>query len=150
MDCNGCEFKPELYYDEEFQIWISKQDDGTLRVGMTDISQTIAGKIMHIRVRKPGTRRPSGKPVATIESAKWAGPVPNFIDCVIKEGNPEVLNNPSLLNKDPYGMWIASVTPELPVDEALSGFLTGAQAEKGYCQRATSEDIQCERLDNDK
>lgn len=101
MDCNGCEFKPELYYDDEFQIWISKEDDGTLRVGMTDISQTIAGKIMHIRVRKPGTRRPSGKPVATIESAKWAGPVPNFIDCVINEGNPDVLNNPACLIKTP-------------------------------------------------
>jgi len=147
MDCNGCEFRPELYYDKEFQIWVSKQDDGSLRVGMTDISQSIAGKIMHIRVRKPGTRRPSGKPVATIESAKWAGPIPNFMDCVLNEGNPEVLNNPSLLNQDPYGMWIANVTPDLPVEESLASFLTGEEAKKAYCQRAIDEDIHCERLE---
>ena len=104
MECNGCEFRPELYYDKEFQIWLEKQDDGSLRVGMTDISQSIAGRIMHVRVRKPGTRRPPGKPVATLESAKWAGPVPNFIDCTIVEGNMAVLDNPSLLNHDPYGM----------------------------------------------
>jgi len=150
MSCNGCEFRPELYYDQEMQIWIEKQDDGTLRVGMTDISQSIAGKIMHIRVRKPGTRRPSGKPVATIESAKWAGPIPNFMDCVIIEGNIEVLKKPSLLNIDPFGMWIANVSSELPVDEALANFLTGSEAEKVYCQRAIDEDIHCERLEDSK
>ena len=126
MACNGCEFRPELYYDKEFQIWVSKQDDGTLKVGMTDISQSI---------------------VATIESAKWPVPVPNFMECVINEGNAQVLNDPSLLNKNPYEMWIASVTPEQSIDDALSGFLTGDEAEKGYCERALKEDIHCERLE---
>lgn len=146
MSCNGCEFKPDLYYDSEFQIWLSKEDDGSLKVGMTDLSQSIAGKIMHIRVRKPGTRRPSGKPVATVESAKWAGPIPNFIDCVIIEGNLQVLEDPKLLNIDPYGSWIARVSPNLPMEEALSVFLTGAEAEKGYCERVKNDDIHCERL----
>lgn len=146
MSCNGCEFKPDLYYDAEFQIWLSKEDDGTLKVGMTDLSQSIAGKIMHIRVRKPGTRRPAGKPVATVESAKWAGPIPNFIECVIVEGNMRVLEDPKLLNIDPYGAWIARVTPNLPMEEALAFFLTGDEAEKGYCERAKSDDIHCERL----
>ncbi|MDH3326331.1 MAG: glycine cleavage system protein H [Gammaproteobacteria bacterium] len=146
MTCNGCEFKPDLYYDDQFQIWVSKEEDGTLKVGMTDLSQSIAGKIMHLRVRKPGTRRPPGKPVATVESAKWAGPIPNFIGCVINEGNTQVLENPKLLNIDPYGAWIARVTSDLPVDEALSVFLTGDEARKGYCERAHRDDIHCERL----
>lgn len=147
MDCNGCEFRSDLYYDDEFQIWLSKEDDGTLKVGMTDLSQSIAGKIMHLRVRKPGTRRPSGKPVATVESAKWAGPIPNFINCVINEGNTQVLETPKLLNIDPYGAWIARVTPELPIDEALAVFVTGDEAKKGYCERIRKEDIHCERLE---
>jgi len=145
-ECNGCEFKPELYYDDEFQIWVSKEEDGKLKVGMTDLSQSIAGKIMHVRVRKPGTKRAVGRPVATVESAKWAGPIPNFINCVIDTGNEKVLENPKLLNIDPYGAWIAVVTPELPVEEALAVFLTGEEARKGYCQRAYDDDIQCERL----
>lgn len=145
-DCNGCEFKPELYYDAEYQIWLSKEDDGNLKVGMTDLSQSIAGKIMHVRVRKPGTKRRIGRPVATVESAKWAGPIPNFIDCVIEQGNEEVLGNPKLLNIDPYGAWIALVKPDLPVDEALSQFVTGEDANKGYCERLLREDIHCKRL----
>ena len=38
MNCNGCEFHPELYYDPEFQIWVRVEDDGVLAIGMTDIS----------------------------------------------------------------------------------------------------------------
>jgi len=32
MECNGCEFHPELFYDDEFQIWVRREDDDTLTV----------------------------------------------------------------------------------------------------------------------
>src|SRR5512140_3255328 len=109
MQCNGCECHPELYYDPECQIWVRVEDDGMLAIGMTDIAQTIAGRILHVRVRRPGTQRPAGKPVATIESGKWAGPVPNLFDCVIASANQQVLDTPGLLNQTPYQAWIARV-----------------------------------------
>lgn len=145
MECNGCEFRPELYYDREYQIWVRLEGDGTLSVGMTDISQTIAGKILHVRVRRPGTLRPAGKPVATIESGKWAGPVPNPFDCVIEAANHDVLDDPSLLNMAPYDTWIARVKPQAGIDAALSGLVTGEAAQLGYCGRCRREDIHCER-----
>ncbi|AOV16357.1 glycine cleavage system protein H [Acidihalobacter aeolianus] len=145
MECNGCEFHSELYYDSEYQIWLRREHDDSLTVGMTDISQTIAGKILHVRVRRPGTVREPGKPVATIESGKWAGPIPNFIHCVIVEGNIEVLENPVLLNSDPYNAWIARVEASAGVDAALDTFLTGDAAHEGYCRRAREEDIHCQR-----
>jgi glycine cleavage system H protein len=146
MQCNGCEFRPGLYYDDEYQIWVRPENDGTLLVGMTDISQTIAGKVLHVRVRRPGANRPKGKPVATVETGKWAGPVPNPFDCVIEAGNEAVLADPSLLNRDPYLHWVARVKPSKPVAEALQGLLTGAAAEAGFCARARRDDIQCKRL----
>jgi glycine cleavage system H protein len=145
MDVSGCEFRPELYYDEAFQIWVRREPDGLLVIGMTDLAQTIAGRILHVRVRRPGTKRPAGKPVATLESGKWAGPVPNFFDCEIVEANSAVLEDPSLLNRDPYGVWIARVKPERPVDEALAGLLTGEAAARGYAERVRREGIQCKR-----
>ncbi len=145
MDCNGCEFRPELYYDDQYQIWVRREEDGTLTVGMTDLSQTIAGKILHVRVRKPGTLRPAGKPVATIESGKWAGPVPNVFDCEIVEANHQVLEDPNLLNIEPYEAWIARVKPAQGLDAALAAMVTGDAAEAGYCERARKEDIHCER-----
>ncbi len=146
MKCNGCEFRPELYYDRNYQIWVRVEDDGTLAVGMTDISQTIAGRILHVRVRRPGTLRPAGKPVATIESGKWAGPVPNLFDCIIAGANHDVLDNPALLNAQPYEAWIARVRPVAPRQDALAVLITGAAAQAGFCERCRRDDIQCKRL----
>ncbi|MDA8390325.1 MAG: glycine cleavage system protein H [Gammaproteobacteria bacterium] len=145
MEFNGCEFRPELYYDSEYQIWLRREEDGTITVGMTDISQTIAGKILHARVRRPGTMRPVGKPVATIESGKWAGPIPNVFDCVIVEGHQQVLDDPNLLNIEPYEAWIARVRPIAPIGEVLAGLVTGEQAAQGYAERCRRDDIKCTR-----
>lgn len=145
MDCNGCKFHPELYYDHEYQIWLRIERDKTLTVGMTDLSQTIAGKILHIRVRHPGTKRILGKPIATIESGKWAGPIPNFINCTIIEANQELLKNPILLNHDPYEAWVVRVSADDGLEKALEIFITGNKAKSGYCKRAQDEDIHCNR-----
>lgn len=145
MEFNGCEFRSELYYDDEYQIWARREDDGTLTVGMTDISQSIAGKILHVRVRRPGTRRPPGKPVATIESGKWAGPVPNIFDCVIVEANEEVLEDPNLLNIEPYEAWIARVDATDGAEVALGAMITGEAAAEGYAARCVRDNIRCER-----
>ena len=146
MDCNGCEFRPELYYDAEYQIGVRVEEDGLLAVGMTDISQTIAGKILHVRVRRPGTLRPAGRPVATIESGKWAGPVPNLFDCHIVAANGEVLEHPDLLNRQPYAAWIARVRPVQPLQQALAVLVTGEAALAGYRARCVRDDIHCKRL----
>lgn len=145
MECNGCEFRPELFYDDEYQIWLRLEDDDSLSVGMTDLSQAIAGHILHVRVRRPGTARPTGKPVATIESGKWAGPIPNFFNCTIIEANEHVMEQPDLLNSDPYGTWIARVEAEGGGQAVLDAFVTGKLAHEGYCQRARRDNIHCNR-----
>jgi len=66
--CNGCEFRPELHYDADYQIWVRVEGDGTVSVGMTDISQTKAGRIMP-RANRPNPRQ------ANIQSV----PVPTII-----------------------------------------------------------------------
>jgi glycine cleavage system H protein len=144
--CNGCEFRPELHYDDEYQIWLRPGGDGTVYVGMTDISQAIAGKVLHVRVRRPGSLRPKGKPVATVETGKWAGPVPNPFDCVIEAGNEAVLDNPTLLNRDPYLHWIARVRPNEPLAVALSGLPTGDAAAAGFRARCERDQVTCTRL----
>lgn len=146
MDCNGCEFRPELYYDDEYQIWVRVEENGLLSVGMTDISQTIAGKILHVRVRRPGTLRPAGRPVATIESGKWAGPVPNLFDCTIDGANLEVLDTPALLNRQPYEAWIARVRPAAAPEAALAALVTGEAAWTGYRARCERDAIRCKRI----
>jgi glycine cleavage system H protein len=113
---------------------------------MTDLSQTKAGKILHLRVRRPGSVRPRGKPVATVETGKWAGPVPNPFDCVIEAANEPLLEAPERINRDPYAEWIARVRPRTGMEEALASLRTGVQAEQAYCARCRADEIECKRL----
>lgn len=98
-----------------------------------------------MRVRRPGTQRPAGKPVATIESGKWAGPVPNLFDCMIASANQQVLDAPALLNQYPYQAWIARVQPAAPVAQVLARWLP-ASAHTGITARARKDDIHCRRV----
>ena len=56
-----------------------------------------------------------------------------------------VLEDPNLLNIEPYEAWIARVKPMKGADDALAQLLTGDVAQAGYCERTRREDIHCER-----
>jgi len=43
VPCNGYEVRSGLYYDKGFRTWLRREVEDGLTVGMTDISQTIAG-----------------------------------------------------------------------------------------------------------
>jgi glycine cleavage system H protein len=120
---NGCEFPDDLlYFVERTQMtWVRVEGEG-LRVGLTDPAQTRAGKILHVRIKPAGTARERGKPIATVESGKWAGPVMAPVSGVVLEANTEVEKDPGLLNTDPYGRgWIVRLRPTQPpeVDQLL-------------------------------
>ncbi len=117
---NGCEFPDDLlYFVERTQMtWVRLEGD-ELRVGLTDPAQTRAGKILHVRIKAAGTARERGKPLATVESGKWAGPVMAPVSGVVVEPNPEVEKDPGLLNTDPYGKgWIVRLKPTQPAEVA--------------------------------
>jgi glycine cleavage system H protein len=50
-------FPDELLYHVAFNVWIRKNDDGTLDLGMTDIAQSMAGNIIHCRPKKWAERK---------------------------------------------------------------------------------------------
>ena len=116
----GCEFPDGLlYFVERTQMtWVRVEGD-TVLVGLTDPAQTRAGKILHVRIKAAGTARERGKPLATVESGKWAGPVMAPVSGVVVEPNPEVEKDPGLLNTDPYGKgWIVRLKPTQPAEVA--------------------------------
>ena len=142
---NGCEFPDDLlYFVERTQMtWVRLEGD-ELRVGLTDPAQTRAGKILHVRIKAAGTARERGKPIATVESGKWAGPVMAPVSGVVVEPNPEVEKDPGLLNTDPYGKgWIVRLKPTQPAEVAellrkegaLAKFREILERDKIHCVR---------------
>jgi glycine cleavage system H protein len=142
---NGCEFPEDRsYFIERTQMtWVLVAGD-RITVGLTDPAQTRAGKILHVRVKAAGTVRERGKPIATVESGKWAGPVMAPVAGTVVEANPEVEKDPGLLNTDPYGRgWIVRMTPSAPAE--LSTLVAGAAALAKFKEILERDNIRCVR-----
>lgn len=140
----GCELPEDLWYDLDY-LWVKPEPDGLFRIGITDPSQTMAGRIQHVAIRPPGSRRPRRKPLARLESGKWAGGIPAPFDGVIVERNGRVLDQPDLINIAPYTeAWLLLFRPDDPA-HALQHLVTGAQAIEGLKAWIDRYDVQCMR-----
>ena len=60
-ELKNCMLPDELSYHVDFNVWIKKNDDGTIDLGMTDIAQSLAGAMLHCRQKKVGKTVKKGK-----------------------------------------------------------------------------------------
>ncbi|ABP95638.1 MULTISPECIES: glycine cleavage system protein H [Metallosphaera] len=144
---SNCEIPENLLYyiDGKNTVWAKQESADTILVGITDIAQTMAGKVVKVRIKKKGTKVEKGKPVATMESGKWAGPVPAPVSGEIVDVNGEVEKSPVLVNRDPYGNgWLVRMKVANP--EELKQLYTGTQAVQKLKELVAAEKISCKRL----
>ena len=114
----NCILPDQLLYDVDRDLWAERQTDGSIRIGLTDVGQTRAGKIRHVSFpgRRLGKVVDQSRSLALVESAKWVGPIPAPARGRLVETNGELLEHPLLINLDPYGAgWIVRFRPEEPV-----------------------------------
>ena len=125
----------ELYYTTD-HAWIKVEGD-TIRVGMTDFMQKLAGEVTFIRIPRVNKTLAAGVTLCSIQSGKWAGKVKVPMNGTILETNTILTTNPKLLNEDCYGAgWICVMQPEdlaagladLMHGEAADHFFTEEQA----------------------
>lgn len=138
-----CEFPDHLWFDVDRDVWIEPLPDGRLRLGMTDPAQTRSGRILHVRAR-PGKRVQEGKSLATVESGKWVGPFPSPVDGTVVAINPAVLQDPNVINRDPYGAgWLVELRPQ--GDWHRPGVYPAAEAVEVYRPRLKEAGLTCLR-----
>lgn len=111
------------YHDKH--MWV--REDGT--TGITDFAQNFLGEILEVRVQPVGTEVGKGRPLGEIEVFKQITDLRAPVSGTIREVNAEVLREPTIINKDPYGEgWIAVI--EMAHPEELSELLTSSEYEK--------------------
>jgi len=144
---SNCELPENLYYYIEGKntVWARLEGNDVVVVGITDIAQTMAGKIVKVRIKRKGTKVEKGRPIATMESGKWAGPVPAPVTGEIVDVNMEVEKNPVIINQDPYGKgWLVKMKMSNP--EELKQLYSGQAAIQKLKELISSEKITCKRL----
>lgn len=131
VNVDGYELREGLYYWPKGLTWAKVDPDRRVRVGLTDLGQGIAKKIRSIHIRPKGKTVDQGKPVATIETTKWVGPIESPISGTIEEVNEMLRRKPTLVNDDPYGEgWIALLKPTKP--QELETLIHGEISVKWY------------------
>lgn len=147
-EIRGCVILKNLYYAVDDHSWIKVNDDGTVTAGMTDVAQNMAGPILHARTKKVGTVRGKGKPLATVESSKWVGPVKSPVSGEIIAVNEKLGEDAQLINRSPYKQgWLVKLKPT-SLDEDLQAMVTGESAIDAYREKIEKEDLKtCEHVE---
>ena len=91
--------------------WIKKENDSFI-VGITDHAQTMLGDLVYVELPEIETSLNGGQECAVVESVKAAADVYCPVGGDVIEINSEVIENPQLINQDPYGKgWLLRVKP---------------------------------------
>ncbi len=145
---NNCNLPEGLHYWPEKHVWVKIEEDGSLRIGMTDVAQNMAGSILHAKIKKVGVIRAKGRPIATVESSKWVGPVKTPLSGEIVEVNDEVAKDAELINRSPYKKgWLVKLNPT-NLDAEIAEMLTGDSAVQAYRDKIEKEDLKtCEHVE---
>jgi glycine cleavage system H protein len=98
------------YANDPGHIWF-KEKNSLFDVGFDYFGQFQAGTILHIRTRPLKKKFPQGAAFGTVESDKWIGPLRLPLSSVLVEVNSAVLENPQLVNEDPYNAWVIRIEP---------------------------------------
>ncbi|MFF5209802.1 glycine cleavage system protein GcvH [Streptosporangium sp. NPDC000396] len=111
----------DLQYTKEHE-WISGVDDGlTLTVGITAYAADALGDVVYVQVPEVGSAVATGDAVGEVESTKSVSDIFSPVGGEIIEVNQAVVDDPSLVNSDPYGDgWLFRVRLEGDADDLLS------------------------------
>lgn len=142
-EVRGCDLPDDLFYWPAKHVWARPEDDGTIRVGMTDVAQHLAGKIIVVNLRAQGKTLARGKSAGTLESGKWVGSIPTPVTGEVIAVNESLRTDPSAVNADPYGRgWLVVVRPEAWETERAS-LVTGADGIEAYRSQLAADGIEC-------
>ena len=139
---NNCNIPDHLLYQVEKHVWVLREPDGTAQVGMTDVAQRLAGKIIVVTAKRVGRMVTKGQSAATVESSKWVGPVPSPLSGEIVAVNDALSGDPGVLNQDPYAHWIVKIAPS-DWDAEAGGLVSGADGVEAYRRLLEAEGIDC-------
>ncbi len=112
--------------------WVREEED-LITVGITDHAQCMLGDLVYIELPDIEVTLEAGQECAVVESVKAAADIYSPISGEVVEINESLLDNPQLVNEDPYGKgWLFRLRP---FENDLAGLLSA----DAYSKQVASE-----------
>ncbi len=105
------DFKSDRFYNSN-HLWSKQDDAGIVTVGMDELGLDSLGEMAYLTLPAVGTPVEMGKVMGSMEAAKMTGELFAPISGIVVEKNDAVLQNPLLVNEDPFDKgWLIKIEP---------------------------------------
>lgn len=127
----------EYKYTQEHE-WICPESKNKGKVGLADYAQSQLGDIVFLDLPVPGTQVGQGQKIGEVESVKAVSDIFAPVSGQIVETNRTVIDEPGLVNRDPYGAgWL--VVLELSKPSELDALMDGDKYDEFVAQLTEDE-----------
>ena len=112
--------------------WARVEDNGLIRVGISDHAQEALGDLVYVELPEVGAQVQAGNSVATVESVKAASDIYSPVSGEIVEVNESLADKPETINEDAYGdgwLFVVKASDRGELDELLDADAYGEQIE---------------------
>lgn len=113
--------RPEFSYTEEHE-WV-KVENGKAYVGITYYAQEQLGDIVFVELPEIDDEFSKDEEVCVIESVKAVADIYAPVSGTVVEVNETLLDNPEIINNDPYGegwLFILNMSEKTELEELLT------------------------------
>jgi glycine cleavage system H protein len=130
----------EYKYTQEHE-WICPESKNKGKVGLTDYAQSQLGDIVFLDLPVLGTQVEQGKKMGELESVKAVSDIFAPVSGQVAEINQTVVDEPGLVNKDPYGAgWLVRL--ELSKPSELDALMDSDKYDEFVAQLTENESEQ--------
>jgi glycine cleavage system H protein len=127
----------EYKYTREHE-WICPESKNKGKLGLADYAQSQLGDIVFLDLPVPGTQVEQGKKMGEVESVKAVSDIFAPVSGQVLEINQAVIDEPGLVNKDPYGAgWLVRL--ELSKPSELDALMHSEEYDKFVAELAEGE-----------
>ncbi|KGT38438.1 glycine cleavage system protein GcvH [Weizmannia sp. CD-2023] len=117
----------ELRYTDDHE-WV-KEEDGHVRIGITDFAQAELGDIVFVELPEEGDEVSAKEPFGSVESVKTVSELYAPVSGKVVAVNADLSDSPEFVNESPYEKaWMIVVEPSDPAE--LDDLLTAEQYEE--------------------
>ncbi len=105
----GYELAADRAYDPATNLWVAELGNGKVRIGFDPLGAETTGDIVAISFAPVGTRLNRGEPLATVEAAKFVGPLAAPVGGTVLTTNDDIASAPGVVNADPLRSWLVEL-----------------------------------------
>ena len=109
----------DLSYTKDHE-WVLVEDDGNVKVGITDYAQDSLSDVVFVELPEVGDEYSKDDAMAVAESVKAASDIYAPVSGKISSVNTKLEESPELINESPYDFgWLVVIEPDEDLENLL-------------------------------